>query len=336
LVTIKEVAKLAGVSMTTVSRAYNPKSVIKESTRQKIFSIAKDIGYAPNLSARGLVTNKKFVIGVFLSSIHTNMSTFLSDILSNIHDGLPDNYLLSVEGIDRITDFNQKVKNRFDGVIVVSQSTADDTFIYQLKDNHIPSVVILRPIDNDDIYNIYSDDETGILEEIKLIAENGHKSIGMIGGRPEFVASIKRRRAVETGCAINALSLEPAAIKMGDYSPESGQVLMEEILELPTDQRPTCIVCANDDMAVGAIRACYENNINVPNDISIIGFDNVDYSKISTPALTTVSNPIGLMSNMAIKKLISIINDETDNDNPQTSVVLQPKLIIRESLANIK
>lgn len=241
-----------------------------------------------------------------------------------------------MEGIDRITDFNQKVKNRFDGVIVVSQSTADDTFIYQLKDNHIPSVVILRPIDNDDIYNIYSDDETGILEEIKLIAENGHKSIGMIGGRPEFVASIKRRRAVETGCAINALSLEPAAIKMGDYSPESGQVLMEEILELPTDQRPTCIVCANDDMAVGAIRACYENNINVPNDISIIGFDNVDYSKISTPALTTVSNPIGLMSNMAIKKLISIINDETDNDNPQTSVVLQPKLIIRESLANIK
>lgn len=322
--------------MTTVSRAYNPKSVIKESTRQKIFKIAKDIGYAPNLSARGLVTNKKFVIGVFLSSIHTNMSTFLSDILSNIHDALPDNYLLSVEGIDRITDFDQKVKNRFDGVIVVSQSTADDSFIYKLKENHIPMVVILRPVNDNNIYNIYSDDEAGILAEINLIAKYGHKRIGMLGGRPEFVASVKRKKAVETGCAINDLTLIPEAIKMGDYSPDSGQILMNEILALSAEKRPTCVICANDDMAVGAMRACYEKNINVPKDISILGFDNVNYSKMSTPALTTVSNPIGKMANMAIKQLISAIDNETSLPNQQASIMLEPKLIVRESLINNK
>lgn len=252
MVTIREVAKLAGVSMTTVSRAFNPNAVIKEETRQTIFKIANDIGYAPNLSARGLVTNKKFVIGVFLSSIHTHMSTYLSEILSNIHSALPDDYLLSVEGIDRISNFDQKVKNRFDGILVVSQSAADNEFIYKLQNNHIPMVVILRKIDNPEIDNIYADDEQ--------------------------------------------------AIKIGDFNPLTGKKLMREILALPISDRPTCVLCANDDMALGAIRACYEQGVRVPDDMSIMGFDNISYAELSTPPLTTITNPIQKMG--SVKNLV--------------------------------
>lgn len=329
MVTIREVAKLAGVSMTTVSRAFNPKAVIKEDTRQKIFKIANDIGYAPNISARGLVTNKKFVIGVFLSSIHTNMSTYLSDILSNIHDALPDNYLLSVEGIDRIDNIEQKVKNRFDGILVVSQSAADNQFIYKMKTNHIPMVVVLRKMDNPEIDDIYPDDERAILDAVNYIADQGHQRIGFIEGRPEFEATIARRRGIEIGCAANHLVLVDDAVKVGDFSPAAGKKLMAEILQLPAATRPTCVICANDDMALGAMRACYERGVKVPDDISIMGFDNVAYARLSTPSLTTINNPIQEMASAGIKRLISII------DNPhqeRLSIVMTPALVIRESI----
>lgn len=332
MVTIREVAKIAGVSMTTVSRAFNPKAVIKEETRQRIFKIADDIGYAPNISARGLVTNKKFVIGVFLSSIHTDMSTYLSDIISNIHDSLPENYLLSVEGIDRIQSFDQKVKNRFDGILVVSQSAADNQFIYKLKNNNIPMVVVLRAMDNPEIDNIYADDEKGILDAINYIAKQGHKRIGFIEGPPSYENTIKRRRGVELGCVANHLKLVDDAIKIGDFGPITGKNLMEEILELPKEIRPTCVVCANDDMAIGAFRACYEKGIKIPEEMSITGFDDNSYSKLSTPALTTISNPIPEMASLGIKRLISTI------ESPKKVRLFQSlptKLIIRESVAKI-
>lgn len=332
MVTIREVAKLAGVSMTTVSRAFNPNAVIKEETRQTIFKIANDIGYAPNLSARGLVTNKKFVIGVFLSSIHTHMSTYLSEILSNIHSALPDDYLLSVEGIDRISNFDQKVKNRFDGILVVSQSAADNEFIYKLQNNHIPMVVILRKIDNPEIDNIYADDEQAILQGIRYITQQGHKRIGFIAGRPKFRATIVRRRGIELGCAANGLIFVKQAIKIGDFNPLTGKKLMREILALPISDRPTCVLCANDDMALGAIRACYEQGVRVPDDMSIMGFDNISYAELSTPPLTTITNPIKKMANLGIQRLISIINEPKKERLLQ---VLQPKLVIRQSIAKI-
>lgn len=318
--------------MTTVSRAFNPKAVIKEETRQRILKVAADINYAPNISARGLVTNKKFVIGVFLSSIHTDMSTYLSDILSNIHDSLPENYLLSVEGIDRIQNFDQKVKNRFDGILVVSQSAADNQFIYKLKNNNIPMVVVLRPMDNPEIDNIYCDDEQGILDAMNYVARQGHTKIGFIEGRPSFEATIKRRRGVELGCIANKMTLVDDAIKVGDFSPITGKNLMTEILDLPTAQRPTCIICANDDMAIGALRSCYEHNVKVPDEISILGFDNGAYSKLSTPALTTINNPIQEMASKGISRLISVINQPKQD---RLSLVLPPKLIIRESVGKI-
>lgn len=333
MVTIREVAKIAGVSMTTVSRAYNPNSVIKETTRQRIFKIAEEIGYSPNLSARGLVTNKKFIIGVFFSSIHTDMSTYLSDTLSNIHDMLPDEYLLSVEGIDRITNFDKKVKNRFDGILVVSQSTADDEFIFKLSNINIPAVVILRPINIPTVDNIYADDESGIKAAMKYIASKGHKKIGFISGRPTFEASIKRQHGVEIGCINNNMLLETAAVKIGDFSPISGHDLMNQILNLPMKIRPTCILCANDDMALGAIRACYEKNINIPKDISVMGFDNVSYSSLSTPTLTTINNPINEMASAGIQRLIELINHKNTEHNVD---IIKTNFIPRESIGSIK
>lgn len=333
LVTIKDVAKLAGVSMTTVSRAFNEKSIIKEETRKEILDIADKIGYIPNYNARGLVTKKKFIIGVFFSNLHDGTSTsFFYDAIGSLYDALPDDYLLSVNDIKRVNNFEQLMQNRVDGVMVISQSDDDDQFIYKVKSSGIPMVVINRFINDKEICNISSDDFSGVKAGVDYIAGKGHKKIGMIEGIPGFTSSVQRRQGFNQGIISNGLIAVSEAIKVGDYSSKMGQEKMNEILSLPKDKRPTCVVCANDDTAIGALRSCYMNGVRVPEDISVIGFDDIFYSSMSIPALTTIKKPISQMADLGIKSLIDIIDDEKIDITER--IKIQPKLIVRESVAD--
>ncbi|WP_235995341.1 LacI family DNA-binding transcriptional regulator [Secundilactobacillus yichangensis] len=330
--TIIDVAKRAGVSNTTVSRAFTPNSIIKESTRQRIFKIAAELGYSPNLSARGLVTNKKFVIGAFFSRIHTHMSTYLSTIISDVHDALPENYILSVEGIDRVTNFDFQVKNRFDGILVVSQSTADDQFIAELSKSNVPAVVILRPIDATNIDNVYSDDAAGIRKIVEYAARNGHRKFGYINGQTNYVASTKRAAAMIKTCSDNQLSLDKDAIIDGSFNLKSGYNAIDKIIDLPASKRPTCVVCASDDIALGAIRRCQERKIEVPKEISITGFDNISYDTAITPALTTINNPFEGMAKYGVQMLFERMDNHLSHNRVK---IIEPKIIIRDSVADI-
>lgn len=333
MVTIIDVAKRAGVSNTTVSRAFTPNSVIKESTRQRIFKAAHELGYSPNLSARGLVTNKKFIIGVFFSSIHTHMSTYLSTIISDVYDAMPQDFILSVQGVNRVTDFDFQVKNRFDGILVVSQSTADDQFIAELSKSNVPSVVVLRPIDASNIDNVYSDDAAGIRKAVEYVARNGHNRLGYIGGRKNFVANIKRYESIIRSSAENQLTLDKDAIIDGDFSLEAGYKAIDKIIDLPAYRRPTCVICASDDIALGAIRRCQERKVNVPSEISIIGFDNISYDKVITPSLTTINNPFEEMATAGIQMLFERIDNVQDHNRVK---IIEPKIVIRDSVADVR
>ncbi|WP_125606305.1 LacI family DNA-binding transcriptional regulator [Lapidilactobacillus bayanensis] len=334
MVTIKDVAKLAGVSMTTVSRAFNEKAVIKDKTRQQILDIAKRIGYVPDYNARGLVTKKKFVVGIFFSSMGDGTSrSFLSSIISTAYEALPDNYLLSVNDIRSVKDINGLVRNRMDGVIVVSQSDRDNDFIYQVKALGLPLVVINRFLNDPDIRNISGDDLRGVKDAMTYAVKQGHQRVGMIEGIPGFTSSTQRRQGFDQAVLANQLIVNPGAIQIGDYSLTSGQQAMIEILRLPKEQRPTVVFCANDDTAIGALRACYAAGVRVPNEISVMGFDDSYYASMSVPALTTVRKPILAMTTRGIEDLLKLIDGDTlSADN---HVILEPELIIRESVQAI-
>ncbi len=332
MVTIIDVAKRAGVSNTTVSRAFNPNSVIKDSTRKKILKIANEIGYAPNLSARGLVTNKKFVLGVFFSSIHTHMSTYLSTIISDVYDSLPQDYILSVEGIDRITNFSFQVANRFDGILVVSQTHADDKFINSLSRSKVPAVVILRPVETANIDNIFNNDEAGIRKAVEFAVRNGHKKFGFINGRKDFLASTRRHHSLIQSCYDYHVKLVKDADIDGDFTISAGQNAIDTIIDLPQEKRPTCVLCASDDIALGAIQRCQQRKVSVPNELSIIGFDNISYSTIITPALTTINNPFEEMASSGIKMLIERVNGQ----RKQKSVkITEPEIVVRDSVTDL-
>ncbi|WP_461215094.1 LacI family DNA-binding transcriptional regulator [Lacticaseibacillus sp. GG6-2] len=331
MVTIRDVAKLAGVSMTTVSRAFNDKAVIKDETRQQILRIAKEIGYVPNYNARGLVTNRKFVIGIFFSSLKDGTSqSFLSTIISAAYEMLPSNFLLSVNDIRKVSDVEGLVRNRMDGVLVVSQSDLDNEFIYKIKDLALPMVVINRPLNDPDIWNISGDGFTGVKQAMDYVASMGHHRVGMIEGMPGFASAVNRRQGFDEGAAANKLTIVPEAIQAGDYSSASGQTAMAKILALPRSQWPTLVFCANDDTAIGALHACYAAGVSVPEDISVIGFDDSYYAQMSVPALTTVKKPIVEMTKQGLDDLLKLVEGETPAGEVHQKI--EPSLVIRDSV----
>ncbi len=163
-VTIKDIAKIANVSHTTVSRALNDSPFINEDTKLKIMEIAKELNYVPNYSAKSLVLNKSYNIGLIFTTIsEVTSSSFFYETVSGVNSVIKENYNLVVRGIDDYKNFTFVNSKRFDGIILMSQSNSDNPFIYYLMDKKIPIVVLNRDIDESSIVNILSSDKKGLM-----------------------------------------------------------------------------------------------------------------------------------------------------------------------------
>lgn len=332
MVTIKDIAKIAGVSHTTVSRALNNNAKIKPQTRQRIMKIAEDLKYVPNLNAKSLVTNKNYTVGLFFSSIESGTSSsFLANTLKVIYEGLDENYLLSVGAIENITNIDTALRNRFDGILVLSQSDKDDDFIYQAKNLKIPLVVLNRHVDDDSIINIIGDDRQGVKKALQMAYQAGHRKFGLIEGIPNFKSTSERRQGFFDVLSQTDAKLSTQTVKTGDYSTESGKKAMLEILSLK--ERPDLVFCSNDDMAIGALKACYEQGIKVPDEISLIGFDNIHYSQYTNPSLTTIERPINKMSRLGLSYLVQLMNGESFDQQKQ--IQLETQVVIRETVKGL-
>lgn len=331
MVTIKTIAKIAGVSHTTVSRALNDNPAVKEKTRKKIKKIALDLGYVPNLSARGLVNNRTYTIGLFFSNINEGTSSsFLTEVIKRFHDALDKEYMLSVNSIDDLDDFNIAMQSRLDGIIVVSQSQRDDAFIDYVHQTKIPLVVLNRFLIVEDICNIGFDDYLGAYQAAEYGIRMGHQTFGMIQGIASFHSTTERTKGFLDAVHKQNLTVIEPAIVAGNYSSESGYRAMKQILLLP--EPPSFVFCANDDMAIGALKACSELNVRVPQDISIVGFDDSLFSAYTIPALTTIKKPIDQLAQLgmqALSQLMSATEPTTDKE------LIKPDLIIRDSVRNL-
>jgi LacI family transcriptional regulator len=195
-VTIKDIAKIADVSHTTVSRALNNSPYINEETKVKIKALAKELNYVPNYNAKSLVLLKSYVIGVFFSSIGEGTSdTFFHEIIKGINKVIDKEYNLVIRGIDTYDEYSHQIdKKNFDGIIVVSQSKSDDEFIKTIIEKDIPVVVINRHIDTDGVVNIMSNDTEGVYDAVDYLIKNNHKKIALIEGNKEFESNYYRKK----------------------------------------------------------------------------------------------------------------------------------------------
>ncbi|MBL1230206.1 LacI family DNA-binding transcriptional regulator [Enterococcus sp. BWB1-3] len=332
MVTIKDIAKTAGVSHTTVSRALNNSPLIKEATRKKIHELAAEMNYVPNFNAKSLVNQKNYMIGLFFSSIEEGTSSsFLVDVIKGIHSRLDESYGLSVQGIDEIQNLEQINFQRYDGIIIMSQSDSDQGFIDFLKQQQIPFVVLNRQLEDKHIINISADDAAGVETAIDYAISQGHRKIACIGGIEGFRSARERKAGLINSLTKHHLPINVTYFFEGDYSIEGGFQEMKKILLLK--DLPTLVFCANDDMAIGAIRAAEESGLHIPQDISFIGFDDIPFVAYLNPPLTTVHKPINEISRQGTELLLNLI---AGNQTTSSQVKIPTRLEIRKSVAKLE
>ncbi|MCP3771834.1 LacI family transcriptional regulator [Paenibacillus sp. MZ04-78.2] len=330
-VTIKDIAKLAGVSHTTVSRALNDSPLINPETKERIKAIAASMNYTPNYSARSLVLDRSYNLGLFFTTLHTGTSAgFLYEAIKGVNDVIKDGYNLIVRGIDDYKSFHKVNRKNFDGILIMSQSDSDQSFIEYASDKEIPLVVLNRPVEGVQVMNFVPDDQSGAYRLTEYLVQQGHRHIAIIEGKQGFKSTQARREGYCEALHKHGIFVPEAYYVSGNYDLESGHAAMSKLLELP--DRPTAVFCCNDDMALGAVKAVTERGLSVPEDISVAGFDDNLFSAFMSPALTTVRRPIEELSRAGAEKLLKFI--ETKHSE-QSLVLFHTELVIRDSVKSI-
>lgn len=330
MVTIKDIAKLANVSHTTVSRALNNSPLIKEPTRKRILEIASQMNYTPNYNAKSLVMQKSYTIGLFYTSISNGTSpSFFADTLKGVNSVISQEYNLFVRGIDDYNDFSSINRQRYDGILLMSQSVNDNAFIYHVMGKNIPFVVLNRDIEENKIVNILSDDKEGARQAVEYLILNGHSDIAIIEGKTGFKSAQQRKEGYISAMIQHGIPIRPEYSVSGHYDMESGYRAMEYLLSLK--DRPSAVFCSNDDMAIGAMNAIFAGGLKVPDNISVIGFDDIGFAQYTMPRLTTVKRPVEQISIEGAKKLLGLLNG---NGQDKEKILANTELMIRDSVKN--
>lgn len=327
-VTIKDVAKKAGVSYSTVSRALNGIGGEESSERRKrIIALAEEMGYVRNQAAVNLKLSRSFVIGLYFSAISKMTSPMvLHDVLTGVYDVVGTKYNVVVKGIDmhRAGTLNPSY---YDGIIVLSQRGTDMEFMEEVMAKDIPMVVICRDVDID-VPNVTTDEEGAMEAAMDYLIENGHREICVIEGDPELDSVRLRHRGWQASCRKHGIDPSEIPLVSGNYRYASGLKGAGKLLLY----KPTAILCFNDEMAFGAREAILRAGLRVPDDVSLIGFDNWDMSVYGSMRLTTVERSMYQIAVEGTKQMIELLETGTVS---QKKIYLKNSLIIRDSVRNL-
>ena len=324
--TINDVAKQAGVSIATVSRIINGQSGYTAETRKKVVNIIQEMGYIPNAIARGLVNKRTKTIGVLLPSLSSRLSAaLLKGIESSAHQLDYSVIICDTEsdGKRTVEYLDVLSEKQVDGIIITSE-WLKDVYEEAIEAMKIPVVLVLTSSLHLQVPYIKVDDYQASYQATKYLIEKGHKKIGMISGtKKDKLAGLPRIEGYKQALSDNRLSVSEDHIAYGDFAYKSGVRCMEELLERSPDI--TAVFAASDEMAVGALSCAYKRGINVPADLSIIGYDDTQDAEMAIPPLTTVHQPIYEMGEMAVKKLLNI-------KESAESVIMPHYIIERDSV----
>lgn len=332
MATIKDIAKSAGVSVTTVSRALNGYSDVSERTRTKIQQIADELSYSPNALARSLVMKQTKTIGLLVSGISREgaKDNIVFEVLTGINEfcGEVDYDIV----LFNTSSSKQKQKTytqlcrerRVDGVIIQGIKN-DDPYLLEVVESDIPCVLVDIPIEGDTVGYVTTDNKKGAMEAVQHLADLGHQQIAMVNGHDRAIVSKARLEGYKFGLEENDITFDPELVVNGGFSEELAEEAATKLLTSRPDL--TAIFCASDLMAMGVMRAAKKLNRTIPNDLSIVGFDNIILSGYVTPALTTVSQDMFQMGYSSAELLIDFL----EGRNPSKHKLIPYELIKRES-----
>jgi len=331
--TIKDIAKAAGVSHTTVSRALNGNPTISPETISRIREIAEIFGYLGSATARGLKTNRSEVIGVVVSRID---NPYFGEIIQGIEETI-DKYGFSLviassnrDPLKERTVVHGFARQSVEGVIICTSSFSDENLAV-LDKYEIPFVVVNNETPEKYNLSLKHDDLFAGSQVAQYLMEIGHKRLAYIGDATAARINNERQQGFIDELNRNGKNIEPQIIiHSAGRQIENGEEAMMRLLKIRPI--PTAVFCFNDLMAIGAIKKISDHHMRVPEDISIVGFDNIPYSAYISPALTTFNQPKFKMGQEAAGMLLNVLETPTDqNPNFSTQRSILGKILIRKS-----
>lgn len=337
--TIKEIAEAAGVSKATVSRVLNDSNAVSEETRKKVLEIIKETNFRPNSVARSLSLKKSHLIGIILPDLSNPV---FSKIIAGAESYIRNkDYSLLITATDfdidmKIEHINIMKDKGVDGLILVTDHGSEE-FHKTLVEFEKPIIMIGSDSSLPSIPTIKIDNYKASQDAVQYLIDIGHKKIGMIRGPLSDYHSGKQR-FLGYRDKLNCYGYySEEFVKEGWYTFDDGYSAMESFIK--KGHLPTAIFCASDLLAIGAIKCCIENGINVPDEISFVGFDDVDIARMYNPSLTTIRQPFEEQGDLAIRIMIDMIENKSiipDDEDNRFTTSMKYQLIIRESTKNIK
>ena len=330
--TINDVARIAGVSKKTVSRVINRSPLLNQETREKVEKVIAELGYVPNPQARALALRRNFLVGL----IHDNPN---AQMVLNVQQGILEalhgtEFAMVIRPVDRnssamLDDVRHFLEQqRLFGVVLLPPISENDRLARLCEELDVRYVRMGSAELDDPDHMVASNDREAVADAVQYLITQGHKLIGLIEGPDGFRSAKERRLGFEDALASASIKLPRSLIASGNYTFETGVAAANRLLDL--SPRPTAIFASNDEMAAGVVHAARGRGIDVPSELSVVGFDDTPIAAHIWPPLTTVRWPIVSMARAAAFKLVGGLNP--DAVPPEPSMFIS-SLVRRASVA---
>jgi LacI family transcriptional regulator len=327
---ISEIAKRANVSTATVSRTLNQSGPVKAGTARKVWRAVTELNYYPNSHARALVSGRSRLIGLIVSDITNPFFPELIRTFEGLASQQQYDVLLTSTDYDttRMTAcLRRMLERKVDGVAMMT-SEMDAGLIKELSKRNVPIVFMDVGQMGPRMSHVSIDYGNGVRQAVDHVVQLGHKHVAFITGPLELHSARTRRQAFVDGLRHHGVPLDRKLIREGTHTAEGGEKAMKELLKL--SRLPTAVVCSNDWTAIGALHAIHAAGLRVPEDISLVGFDDIPLSSYITPSLTTVRMSARDVGSTAFQALFSLIGEgHVEGDVYQ----IPTRLVVRESTA---
>ena len=329
--TIREIARAAGVSIATVSRVINGRPDVSPQTREVVLRVVREHGFSTNRNARALSGGRTGLVGVTLPILE---AAYFAVIVSGTAEALYEHDMRIVlcptlhQHEREVTLLDRLMHGTTDGAILMlpEESNAE---LRALQETGYPFVVVDPRVQLDQgIPAVSASNASGARAVVEHLLSLGHRRIGAILGPADWMATTERLNGYRSALAAAGVLAARDLVVESDFSIESGETAAAALLDLP--ERPTAIFGFNDNVAIGALRAAEARGLTVPDDLSVVGFDDSEQSGLVTPALTTVRQPLAEMGRMAVSLLLRLLDHQRVE---AMNIELATRLVVRESTA---
>jgi len=325
---IKDIAQKAGVAPSTVSRALAGSTRVSAATRDRIKVIADDMNYTPSAAARSLVTGASRTLGIIVPGLS---DPYIAAVMEGIETGTSTagyQHVIANTGGDPVREIKavQMFLGYNLGGLIILSSRAGNAYFDILPTLDIPVVFVNSAQAGDSVLSVATDNEHGGWLGTKHLLDLGHKRIGYLGGpglgRSQQARAAGYRRALQEA----GIAFDPQLMLSGDGSIQAGQDALDAILSQPGNLRPTAVCCYNDLCALGLLHQAHLQGLQIPESLSVIGFDNIPIAAISAPPLTTIEQRTTALGQLAAKSIFASLQEE-----PVSDIRLRGELILRTS-----